>query len=84
MKIAQFPLIERVEYIWLLLILPNVSLKIWAACRGLKKLVNLKQRLSLLIVLVLFFFLANLLIENNLIVRLGDIYSKIAFYFVYF
>jgi spore germination protein (amino acid permease) len=87
MKITQFPLIERVEYIvvsiWLLSILPNVSLKIWAACRCLKKLVNLKQRLSLLIVLVLFFFLANLLFENSLIVRLGEIYSKIAFYFVY-
>lgn len=87
MKIAEIPLIERVEYIvvsiWLLLVLPNISLKIWAACRGLKKLVNLKQRLSLLIVLVLFFFTANLLNENSLIVQLGDIYSKIAFYFVY-
>lgn len=87
MKIAQFPLIERVEYIvvsiWLLLILPNVSLKIWSACRGLKKLVKLKQRISLLIILVLFFIIANLLIENSLIVRLGDIYSKFAFYFIY-
>lgn len=87
MKVAKFPLIERVEFIvvsiWLLLVLPNISVKIWAACRGMKKLVNVKQRISLLIVLVLFFFLANVLRESRQIEPLNEIYTNIAFYFVY-
>ncbi|WMX58777.1 GerAB/ArcD/ProY family transporter [Peribacillus sp. R9-11] len=87
MKIAKFPLIERVEFIvvsiWLLLVLPNISVKIWAGCRGIKKLVNVKQRISLFIVLVLFFIIANVLKEKIQIERLNEIYSNIAFYFVY-
>ncbi|TYR81771.1 GerAB/ArcD/ProY family transporter [Priestia megaterium] len=87
MKIAELPIIERVEFIivstWVLIILPNSSVKIWAACRGIKKLVNMKQRVSLLIVLGLFFFLANVLEEKRQIERLDEMYSNIAFYFVY-
>jgi spore germination protein (amino acid permease) len=87
MKIAKFPLIERVEFIvvsfWLLLVLPNISVKIWAGCRAIKKVINVKQRISLFIVLVLFFIIANVLKERSQIERLNEIYSNIAFYFVY-
>lgn len=87
MKIAKFPLIERVEFIvvsiWLLLILPNISVKIWAGCRAIKKVINVKQRISLFIVLVLFFIIANVLKERSQIERLNEMYSNIAFYFVY-
>ncbi|MFB6802380.1 GerAB/ArcD/ProY family transporter [Peribacillus butanolivorans] len=87
MKIAKFPLIERVEFIvvsiWLLLVLPNISVKIWAGCRAIKKVINVKQRISLFIVLVLFFIIANVLKERMQIERLNEMYSNIAFYFVY-
>ncbi|AND40532.1 GerAB/ArcD/ProY family transporter [Cytobacillus oceanisediminis] len=42
LKIAEMPFIERVEYIvvslWFLVVLPHISLHLWAICRGLKKL----------------------------------------------
>ena len=48
MKIAEFPIIERFEIvvvsIWFLLALPNICIKLWAACRGARKITNIKQR----------------------------------------
>jgi spore germination protein (amino acid permease) len=87
LKIAEMPVIERIEYIvvsiWLLVVLPNISLKLWVACRGVKKLVNINQRIILFIFLFLFFFLANVLEDHRQIEQLVDLYLHIGFYFVY-
>lgn len=41
LKIAQVPIIERFEYIvvslWLLVVLPTITLHLWSACRGVRK-----------------------------------------------
>jgi spore germination protein (amino acid permease) len=87
LKIAEMPFVERFEYIvvsvWLLVVLPNISLRLWAACRGFKKLVNIKQNIILLIFLSLLFILSNVLQGHNLIQQFVDLYSNIGFYVVY-
>lgn len=50
-KIAQFPFLERFELVaaayWMLLIVPNCLLFLWAATRGLKSAIRLKQKYAL-------------------------------------
>ncbi|MGD6804458.1 GerAB/ArcD/ProY family transporter [Rossellomorea vietnamensis] len=88
MKIAEIPIIERFEYIvvsfWFLLVLPNISVKLWAACRGVKKMINIKQRTILFIFLLLFLLFSNLLEDFKQIEQIQDICSKIGFSLLYF
>ncbi|MVP01119.1 GerAB/ArcD/ProY family transporter [Paenibacillus lutrae] len=48
LKIVEFPLFERVEYItvslYLIGILPNTMLYVWSAGRGLSKIIRIKER----------------------------------------
>ncbi|WP_202081332.1 GerAB/ArcD/ProY family transporter [Caldalkalibacillus salinus] len=54
-KIIQLPFIERFEYlavsIWMLIILPNLLLIVWAITRGFKRMFNFKQKNTLYILL---------------------------------
>lgn len=47
-KIIQFTNLERFEFfavsMWLVIILPNILFMMWAASRGLKKIINIRQR----------------------------------------
>jgi spore germination protein (amino acid permease) len=87
LKIAEYPFVERFEYIvvsvWLLVVLPNISLRLWAACRGFKKLVNIKQHIILLIFLFVLFISTNVLQGRHLIQQFVDVYTNIGFYFAY-
>ncbi|WP_338750941.1 GerAB/ArcD/ProY family transporter [Bacillus sp. FJAT-52991] len=60
-KVVNLPFVERFEYaglaIWLFVILPNMCLYTWAATRGMKQLFNVKQKHSI-IGLVIALFLA--------------------------
>ncbi|MDQ0218773.1 spore gernimation protein [Peribacillus cavernae] len=86
-KIVEVPMIERFEYIivsmWLLLVLPNICLKLWAACRGVKKLINIKQHTILFIFLFILFCLTNVLERHRQIEQLANVISNIGFYFSY-
>lgn len=50
-SIVQFPFIQRFEYIyvswWAIIILPNITISLWAASRGFKRLFNVKQKYPL-------------------------------------
>lgn len=87
LKIAQVPIIERFEYIvvslWLLVVLPTITLHLWSACRGVRKMVQCKQRILLLIFLMGFGLLTNIIEDRNLIRRFTAVYSEIGFYFIY-
>ncbi|MDF2680395.1 MAG: spore gernimation protein [Brevibacillus sp.] len=54
-KIIEIPIIQRIEFIvvslWLIVVLPNICLNVWAVTRGMKQLFNLKQRRTLVAVL---------------------------------
>jgi spore germination protein (amino acid permease) len=47
-KIVELPFVERFEYIgitsWILIILPNICLPVWAATKGVQKMFNFKPR----------------------------------------
>ncbi len=81
------PLIERFEYIvvsiWFLVVLPNICIKLWAACRAVKRISPIKQHTSLIVFLILFFVLSNVLDERRLIRQFADLYDNFSFYFVY-
>jgi spore germination protein (amino acid permease) len=54
-KIAEMPFVERFEFIgissWALVILPNMSLFLWASSRGIKRIFGLNQRKTLIFLL---------------------------------
>jgi spore germination protein (amino acid permease) len=56
-KIMKMPFVERFEYIgissWALVILPNITLALWSFMRGMRRVFGIKQRLVLLISLIL-------------------------------
>ncbi|WP_424769199.1 GerAB/ArcD/ProY family transporter [Paenibacillus sp. sgz302251] len=87
LKIVELPFIERFEYIVVslccLTVLPNISISLWAACRSLKKLAKIKQRVSLIIILILMFAACQLLKDHNAIQQSQKLFSYFALYFIY-
>lgn len=86
-SIIKFPFIERFEYIavcfWMLIILPNLCLFVWAAFRGTSRLVKISANkfiwlFSLIILLVSIPFQTRIQIN-----KLNDYYGQIAFYIVF-
>lgn len=67
-KIVEFPFIERMEYIvvslYLVGIIPNITLYMWASSRGLKKVTGLKQR-TVLLALAFFFWIGSMLLNGR-------------------
>jgi spore germination protein (amino acid permease) len=87
LKIVELPFVERVEYIsissWILIILPNVCITVWAASRVAKRVFNKRQR-SLLLFILLFMLVATSLFETRLqIDTLNNIISKTGFLLIY-
>ncbi|WP_042144577.1 GerAB/ArcD/ProY family transporter [Paucisalibacillus sp. EB02] len=56
-KIVELPFVERFEYIgitsWILIILPNVCLSVWAATKGVQKMFNFKPQKVILFTLLI-------------------------------
>lgn len=86
-KIVRFPFIERFEYVaitfWVLLILPNLMLYMWAATRGISRIFNKKeQKVSWILLTFIFLTLLYPLtrIQINL---LNDYFARGALYIVF-
>lgn len=85
-KIVRLPFIERFEYVaityWIILIIPNLMLYMWAACRGFKRMFNMKERK------VSWFFLALIFAGMQVpLTRMGinmanDYFARAAFYII--
>lgn len=86
-KIVEMPFVERFEYIgissWLIVILPNICIILWASTRGLKKLIRLKQKTLLIISLCFIFGVCILLKDRTLIDRITTIVANFGFYFIF-
>ncbi|MFE8697487.1 GerAB/ArcD/ProY family transporter [Cytobacillus sp. FJAT-53684] len=56
-KIIEMPFVERFEYIgitsWILIILPNICLSVWAATRGVQRIFNIKPKKVMIIMLII-------------------------------
>ncbi len=87
LKIVQLPFVERVEFIaissWLLIILPNVCIPIWAASRGAKRLFKKKQHSLLIAILILTFLVTIQFKTRTQINTFIDMTAQIGFYLIY-
>jgi spore germination protein (amino acid permease) len=86
-KVVKLPFIERTEYVaisfWLLIILPNLMLYLWAALRGVKRTFEIKTKWF-----IYFFsfviFLGSLFINTRIkINQFNDFFATIAFYITF-
>ncbi|MEW8969644.1 GerAB/ArcD/ProY family transporter [Mesobacillus jeotgali] len=86
-KIVRFPFIERFEYVaitfWVLLILPNLMLYMWAATRGISRIFNKKeQKVSWMLLLFVFLTLLYPLTRAQ-INMFNDYFARGALYIVF-
>lgn len=86
-KIIEFPIAERIEFIfifcWLIIIVPSLCIPIWSCTRIMKRVTHLKPRTSLILILVTFFFVVVQFNDRIKVDQLGRYAAEIGFYFVF-
>jgi spore germination protein (amino acid permease) len=86
-KIVRLPFIERFEYVaityWVLLILPNLMLYLWAASRGIGRMFNKSEKKIGWMFITLIFFSLLIPLTRVGINNANNYFSKAAFYMVY-
>lgn len=84
-KIAQLPFVERFEFIgistWLLVILPNITILLWAASRIGKRVFGYKQKYFLVIFLIILFLGCSFVEKRENISQLNTNVSIIGKYY---
>jgi spore germination protein (amino acid permease) len=87
LKIIEGPVFMRTEYlaisIWMIKILADISLSLWVACRGMKKVFQIKPRASLLAFLVGILILEYFVKDRSIFRWISDFYSDVGLYFIY-
>lgn len=87
LKIIEGPVFQRVEYLaislWLVKNLSGISLSLWAACRGMKSIFQIKPRASLIAFLVGILILDYFLKDRNIHRWMSEFYSGVGLYFIY-
>ncbi|KMK76663.1 spore gernimation protein GerB [Alkalihalobacillus pseudalcaliphilus] len=85
-KIVELPFLERFEYIgiatWLIIIIPNITLALWASSRALKEICNVKHIYTLRITGVIILLIALLFHSREAIDQLNNFMSLIGQVFV--
>jgi spore germination protein (amino acid permease) len=86
-KIVKLPFIERMEYIaiafWMLIIIPNIMLYLWAAVRGMNRTFNTKES-HFILIFSFILFIASLFLNTRMkINQFNDRFATAAFYFTY-
>jgi spore germination protein (amino acid permease) len=86
-KIVKLPFIERVEYIaiafWMLIIIPNIMLYLWAAVRGMNRTFNTKGNHFVWIFSFILFISSLFLNTRQKINNFNDTFALAAFYLTY-
>ena len=86
-KMVYMPIMERFELVgisvWLLVVLPNIMIFLWASARGIKRLFGCNLRKSLYWILPIIYIASLALLTRQEMNRLNDIYSKIGMYVAY-
>ncbi|TLS49269.1 spore gernimation protein [Paenibacillus antri] len=82
----EVPIMQRLEYlvvsVWLLKALVNVSICLWAACRGTGQLLPIKRRVSLPLFLGGYLALAFWIRDRQSIDWFANLYSNVGFWIV--
>ncbi|RZT15558.1 GerAB/ArcD/ProY family transporter [Fictibacillus sp. BK138] len=85
-KVVRLPFIERFEYVaityWMLIILPNLILYMWSACRGLERVFNIKSKNAIWGISILIIICIQLFVTRNQVDALNGIFAKFAFFVV--
>lgn len=86
-SVVQFPFIERFEYIavcfWMLVILPNLCLYLWAAYRGSLRLVKVNSNKFIWLFSVVIFMLSLSIETRTQINEVNTYFSKVGFYVIF-
>jgi spore germination protein AB len=87
LKIVQLPFVERVEYIgiasWIIVILPNVCIALWASSRIAKRIFKRSQRSSLILILMITLIIVNQLKTRQQVNFLNELTANTGFYLLY-
>jgi len=86
-KIVELPFVERIEYIgitsWILIILPNLCMSVWASKKGIEKIFNLKSKTAIILILLIV-LLSTVLIRGREAVQFINTYiGDFAIYIVF-
>lgn len=86
-KIVEMPFVERFEYIgianWILVILPNICLALWAASRCLKDVFKFNQKYSLIFFMLIAYFAVNMSETREQISLMNAIVGQVGFYIMF-
>ncbi|WP_075619788.1 GerAB/ArcD/ProY family transporter [Paenisporosarcina indica] len=86
-SIVRFPFIERFEFIainfWMLIIIPNLCLYIWAAYRGTIRLVKISAKKFVWIFSIIIFIFTIVIQTRTQINMINTQFGKVAFYIVF-
>jgi len=81
-KIVELPFVERFEYIgiasWSLVILPNICVMLWSAKRGITEIFGITEKKAIISVLVVMFFIVNVIVDKEDIQLLNRIINTYA------
>ncbi len=87
-KIVEFPFVERFEYlaiaVWALIIFPNICISLWCAGRTLKRAFHIRQRGSLIVMLLIVYVLQLLIPDRETTDLFITTVSRVGFYLIYF
>jgi spore germination protein AB len=86
-KNASFTFIDRLDYIvvvmWLMVILPNLVLLMWAMTYGIKRLYKIPQKITLWLIAIIVLILVMFFPYDYQISRMTDLVGKVGFWIVY-
>ncbi|GGA85793.1 GerAB/ArcD/ProY family transporter [Ornithinibacillus halotolerans] len=86
-KNASFTFLERLDYIvvvmWLMIILPNLTLLMWGMTFGAKRLFKVPQKISIWILTVLILILVNFFHYDYQITKVTDLVARFGFWITY-
>lgn len=86
-KIIEFDFLERIEYIFavsmLIIIIPMLCISIWSCTRIMKRITQLKPRISLPLILIAFFIVIIQFNDRIKVDELGRFVSEVGFYFLF-
>jgi spore germination protein (amino acid permease) len=86
-KVVRLPNLERFEFIavsfWMLIILPNLCLYLWAASRGFSRMMKRRQKMGIWVIALLTFFASFFIKTRYQMNTLTDLTAQTGFYIAF-
>lgn len=86
-KSVSFSFIERLDYVviveWMMVIIPNLAILMWAMTYGIKRLYKVRQKTTLYIVAIVALIIVSFVKYDIYINKLTNIISKVGFWLVF-